>query len=81
MGNEGAVQFATGIVIIWFAAVCFFFALHPGGVASITSPVGALQWTIAQFQKTQPSNAQASGTAGTAAGTGDATSQAGSLWQ
>lgn len=57
MGGEdgGAAKFAVGLLLLWFAALAFFFALHPGGVASIENPVDAIKWMISQVQKTQPS--------------------------
>lgn len=46
-------RFAVGLILLWFAALCLFFALHPGGVSSIKNPVDAIQWMISQFNKTQ----------------------------
>jgi hypothetical protein len=46
-------RFAVGLILLWFAALCLFFALHPGGVSSIKNPVDAIQWMIEQFNKTQ----------------------------
>ena len=49
----GATNFAVGLLLLWLAALCFFFALHPGGVGSIKNPVDAIKWMIDQFQKSQ----------------------------
>lgn len=53
---EGASHFAVGLLIFWFAAIAFFFAFHPGGVADIGNPVDAIKWMITQFQQTQASS-------------------------
>lgn len=49
---ESSTKLALGILTIFGAMVCFYFALHPGGVSGIKNPSDALQWAIKQFQST-----------------------------
>lgn len=51
--DGSATGFAVGLLLLWLAAVCLFFALHPGGVSGINNPVDALKWMISEFQGTQ----------------------------
>ena len=48
----GATNFAVGLLLLWLSALCFFFALHPGG-QGFKNPVDALKWMITEFQQTQ----------------------------
>lgn len=53
---NGAAKLALGLLILWIAMVCFYFAFHPNGVtfngAPVANPSEALQWLIQEFQGT-----------------------------
>ena len=62
----GAGKLALGLLLLWIAMLCFFFAFHPNGVqlngVAVQNPSEALQWLTAQVQAT------ASGSSGSGGG-------------
>lgn len=51
---EAGTKLALGILAIFGAMVCFYFAFHPGKMAggNVKNPNDALQWLIKEFQAT-----------------------------
>lgn len=51
---DGSTKLALGILTVFGAMVCFYFAFHPGKLAdgTVKDPNDALQWLITQFQDT-----------------------------
>lgn len=49
---DGSTKLALGILTIFGAMVCFYFAFHPNGVSGVKNPGDALQWMIKEFQST-----------------------------
>lgn len=51
---DGSTKLALGILTVFGAMVCFYFAFHPGTLAdgTVKDPNDALQWLITQFQDT-----------------------------
>lgn len=52
---DGSTKLAIGILTVFGAMVCFYFAFHPGGVnlgQGEENPQGVLKWMITQFQDT-----------------------------
>jgi hypothetical protein len=62
MGDSG--RLALAILMLLGAMFLFFFAFHPGGVETVTSPADMLKWLFGEF------NAN-TGTAGAASGNDD----------
>jgi hypothetical protein len=62
--EEGAAKFAIGLLLLWGGALCFFFALHPGG-QGFKNPTDAIKWMITQVQKTQGGTTSGTSTGGT----------------
>jgi len=51
---DDSTKLALGILTVFGAMVCFYFAFHPGTLAdgTIKDPNDALQWLIKEFQTT-----------------------------
>jgi hypothetical protein len=47
MGDGG--RLALGILMFLGAGFLFFFAFHPGGVETVTSPADMLKWLMGEF--------------------------------
>ena len=47
---SGGAKFGLGVLFLWLAMVCFYFAFHPNGVSGVTNPSSALKWLIQEFQ-------------------------------